>query len=370
MIFERSLQRELALNVFAIFTILLLIMIALMTIRIVSNAAANQVDPSDIIVLIVLTILSYSAIMLVAAVFISILMVLTRWYREIEMTVWLSSGLSLFSFIKPIVIFISPITILIAFLAIYVWPWAHQQEAEMLQRFRQKNEISLISPGQFRVSQNAEQVFFVEQISKEPQRLHHLFVSKNKPGGIDITVADKGYVQTEKSGERYIILENGRHYEGIPNVDNFQIIEFNQYGLYIDQPHSEIKQTIKGLATNQLFDQSDYNKMGELAWRLSLPILSIVLSLISIPLAYENPRYSRAIHLVLAVIIYMTYTNLLNLMQIKIEQGAISLAAGMVLLHGGGILTAALLFAARSITCRSWIRTMKMKCLLMFSPKT
>src|SRR5579862_9378624 len=103
MIFERSLQRELAYTAGAVFMVLLTIMLTTMMIRIVGFAAQGQIDPKDVVVLIGLT------VMLIVTLFVSILFVLTRWYRDSEMVVWLASGVSQIQLIKPIAAFSTPI---------------------------------------------------------------------------------------------------------------------------------------------------------------------------------------------------------------------------------------------------------------------
>jgi len=55
--------------------------------------------------------------------------------------------------------------------------------------------------------------------------------------------------------------------------------------------------------------------------------------LLAIPLAHQNPRRSRTINLVMAVLIYLTYSNLLNVVQSWIEQGKMSFGVGLVGLH-------------------------------------
>ena len=102
MIFERSLQRELAYTAGAVFMVLLTIMLTTMMIRIVGFAASGEVDPRDVVVLIGLTVIGYLAVMLIVTLFVSILFVLTRWYRDSEMVVWLASGVSQTQLIKPI----------------------------------------------------------------------------------------------------------------------------------------------------------------------------------------------------------------------------------------------------------------------------
>ena len=145
MIFERSLQRELAYTAGAVFMVLLTIMLTTMMIRIVGYAASGEIDPRDVLVLIGLTVIGYLAVMLVVTLFVSILFVLTRWYRDSEMVVWLASGVSLTRLIKPIGVFATPIVLLIAFFAFVGWPWSNQQSKMIKARFQQRDEISLLA---------------------------------------------------------------------------------------------------------------------------------------------------------------------------------------------------------------------------------
>ena len=112
MIFERSLQRELAYTAGAVFMVLLTIMLTTMMIRIVGFAASGQIYPRDVLVLIGLTVIGYMAVMLIVTLFVSILFVLTRWYKDSEMVVWHASGVSLMRLIKPIGVFSTPIMLM------------------------------------------------------------------------------------------------------------------------------------------------------------------------------------------------------------------------------------------------------------------
>src|ERR1700710_2769959 len=152
MIFERSLQRELAYTAGAVFMVLLTIMLTTMMIRIVGFAASGQVDPRDVVVLIGLTVIGYIAVMLIVTLFVSILFVLTRWYRDSEMVVWFASGVSHTRLIKPIAKFAAPLIVLIIFFAFVGWPWSNEQSKLVRERFAQRDEVSLLAPGQFRES--------------------------------------------------------------------------------------------------------------------------------------------------------------------------------------------------------------------------
>ncbi len=347
MIFERSLQRELAYTTGAVFMVLLTIMLTTMMIRIVGFAASGQVDPKDVVVLIGFTVIGYLAVMLIVTLFVSILFVLTRWYRDSEMVVWLASGVSQTQLIKPIAVFSTPIIILIIFFAFVGWPWSNQQSKLIKARFQQRDEMSLLAPGQFRESPSSNRVFFIEKMAPDQSTVQNVFVTSTENGKVNVIVSQTGHTET-RDGDKFIALENGRRYDGEPGQPNFRITEFERYGVKI-MNHQVVNTptTTTGISTPRLFATPTRENFAEFAWRLGLPLIAINLMLLAIPLSYQNPRRSRTINLVMAVLIYLTYSNLLNVVQSWIEQGKLSFGVGLVGLHIAVALIVAFIFWLR-----------------------
>ncbi|UXU87109.1 LPS export ABC transporter permease LptF [Burkholderia sp. S-53] len=332
MIFERSLQRELAYTAGAVFMVLLTIMLTTMMIRIVGYAASGEIDPRDVLVLIGLTVIGYLAVMLVVTLFVSILFVLTRWYRDSEMVVWLASGVSLTRLIKPIGMFAAPIILLIAFFAFVGWPWSNQQSKMIKARFQQRDEISLLAPGQFRESATNHRVFFIEKMTPDQSKVQNVFVTSTENGKVNVVVSQTGHTET-RDGSRFVVLENGRRYDGTPGQPNFKIMEFERYGVKITSTPVVNVPTTNSTPTLDLLSKPTRDNLAEFAWRAGLPLIALNLMVLGIPLAYQNPRRSRTINLVMAVLIYLTYSNLLNVVQAQIEQGKMSFGVGLVGLH-------------------------------------
>ncbi len=358
MIFERSLQRELAYTAGAVFMVLLTLVLTTMMIRIVGFAASGEIDPRDVLVLIGLTVIGYLAIMLVATLFVSILFVLTRWYKDSEMVVWLSSGVSLTQFIKPIAVFSAPIIVLIMFFVFVGWPWSNQQSKLIRARFQQRDEVSLLAPGQFRESAVSHRVFFIEKMSPDQGHVENVFVTSTENGKVNVVVSKNGHTETHKNGDRFVVLENGRRYDGEPGHPDFRIMEFERYGVKIQSQPVISTPTTTSTPTLDLFRNPTRDNLAEFAWRAGLPLIAINLMLLAIPLAYQNPRRSRTINLVMAVLIYLTYSNVLNVVQSWIEQGKISFPVGLVGLHVIVALIVAFLFWLRVRNRPLFSRTM------------
>ena len=88
MIFQRSLVREFSLIAIAVVGVLLAVILTRLLIMFLGKAASGDVLPEAVLGLIAFGILNYLPVLLGIAVFIAVLLALTRSYRDSEMTVW------------------------------------------------------------------------------------------------------------------------------------------------------------------------------------------------------------------------------------------------------------------------------------------
>ena len=123
-IFRQSLVREFAATAVAAFVVLLGITITTQLVRFLGLAAGGSITFSGVFALLAFTSFSYLPVLLSLTLFIAVLMSLTRCYRDSEMIVWFSSGLSLTAWIRPVLSFAVPIVIVIALLSLLLSPWA------------------------------------------------------------------------------------------------------------------------------------------------------------------------------------------------------------------------------------------------------
>ena len=87
--------------------------------------------------------------------------------------------------------------------------------------------------------------------------------------------------------------------------------------------------------------------LGEFAWRIGLPVSALILALLAIPLSFVNPRAGRSLNLIMAILIYMTYNNVISIAQAWIAQQRVGLAAGMLGVHAVMLVLLLLLFFRR-----------------------
>ncbi|HEV7814984.1 MAG TPA: LPS export ABC transporter permease LptF, partial [Janthinobacterium sp.] len=233
MIFQRALQRELASIAGATFTVLFSIIVTWNLIAILGKAAGGKVASSDVVSLIVFAALNYLPTVLILTSFISVLMVVTRSYRDSEMVVWFASGLSLARWIRPVLVFGVPLVLLTGILSFVATPWAKQKSNEYVERFEKREDLKKVSPGQFRESAASNRIFFVEGVSGESSNVQNVFVNTVDQDGTSVVVAKEGSVVNDKRGDSFLVLKNGRRYQGLPGQPDFQTMEFERYNMRV-----------------------------------------------------------------------------------------------------------------------------------------
>ncbi len=348
MIFQRSLLREFAATGIATFFVLLAITITTQLIRFLGFAARGNISSDTVLTFLGFASLRYLPHLLSITLFISVLMTLTRSYRDSEMVVWFTSGQGLNSWIRPVLIYAAPVTVVIAILSLFLSPWAIAKTDVYLRQLESQDDIAAISPGVFKESRNAERVYFVEKLAANLATVANIFVHSDENGEIGTTVAKRGYQETAANGDRFLVMLNGRRYIGPPGSAEYRIIEFEKYSVRIEA--SEVKETlpsVKAMSMSTLiFDESPVAR-AELIWRVGLPLSALVLSLLAIPMSFVNPRAGRSLNLMLAAMLYMVYTNLLSIFQAWVTQQKVGVFFGMWAVHVVMLAMVAMMFYFR-----------------------
>ncbi len=356
MIFRRSIVSELTSTASAVFTVLFSIIFSVGLVRILGQAAGGRVDNQAVFELVALTALTWLPIVLTLTLFVSVLMTMTRAYRDSEMVVWFTAGRSLMAWIGPVMRFAWPIIVSIALLALFVTPWATAQIEESRERFQQRDDVSRVSPGRFIESSNADRVFFVESVNILDGQVRNVFVSMRSGGRDGLIVAAQGVIEVAANGDRFLVLEQGRRYEGTPGQLEYRTMEFDRYAIRLesrpDQPIAERR--AKALTLLQLATDPSALNLGEIMWRIGLPIAALLVTLLAIPLAYVNPRVGRSVNLIVAVLLFAVYLNVLNTVQAFVQQGRLEFGIGAWVVHAIVLLLMLALFARR-VYMQRWL---------------
>jgi lipopolysaccharide export system permease protein len=349
MIFRTALLRELVAAAAATFFVLIGIVVTMLLVRLLGQAAAGAITSTGMVALLGFAMIGYLPVLLSLTLFIAVLMTLTRSYRDSEMIVWFSSGMSLTQWIRPVLLFATPLVLVIALLSLVLSPWAASSSDEVRRQMDSRSDVSTIAPGVFRESHQAERVYFVEEVAGAENLVANVFVSSTQHGRQGVMVAARGFQETAENGDRFLVLLNGRRYEGEPGSKEYKVYDFERYAMRIETAESRAPRapSNKSRTTLELLRDPTPRHLAELSWRLGLPAATLVLSLLAIPLSFVNPRAGRSMNLVLALLVYMVYSNLLSITQASIAQSRISPVAGLLGVHAVMLLLLLVLFYRR-----------------------
>jgi lipopolysaccharide export system permease protein len=355
-IFYRSLLREFFLTASAVCAVLLAIMVTTQFIRLLGMAAGGKFAADGVAAILGFTAFNYLPVVLSLTLFITVLSCLTRMHRDSEMIVWSASGVSPQAWIGPVLAFALPLALVIGALSLGLSPWANQKSDEFRRQLESRDESASVSAGVFRESRGGARVFFVESVSREDSTVGNVFVHSLQNQKVGSMVARRGFIETRDNGDRFLVLEQGRRYEGEPGSPEFRTTVFERYAIRIETAESRSgNRPVKGIATLELLSNPIPAHIAEFTWRCGLPIMAVILALAAIPLSFVNPRVGRSLNFVFAIMLYMLYSNLLSIVQAWIAQGRLAPAIGFWVVHAVMLALALALFSRRAFAL-SWPR--------------
>ena len=146
-------------------------------------------------------------------------------------------------------------------------------------------------------------------------------------------------VHSDDPNVRLLVLHNGRRYEGVPGKTEFRVTEFAEHGVPYRLPSLESKTPRpRAMAFADLMASSDPEHIAEFQWRLGIPLSTIILAILAVPLSRSQPREGRYGRLAIGLLVFIIYLNMMSAAKAWIEQSTISPALGMWWVHGSMLL--------------------------------
>jgi lipopolysaccharide export system permease protein len=344
MLFDTTLRKDLARAFGGTLVVILTIVLTMMLIRTLGQAAGGVIAPQDVVLLLGYTALGHLPTMLALSLFIAVVVSLGRMYRDSEMAIWFASGVSLNRFVRPVLRTSWPVLLVVALLVLFVWPWGNRQSSELRDRYEQRSDLSRVAPGVFQSSRDGKRVFFVERESPESIAARNVFILSTDGTRESVTSAKSGRLENA-DGERWVILESGQRNE-TDSADGSKILSsFDSHRLLAGERAVQRAQAqpARAMATVDLLRRPTLSHQGELAWRLGLLFGATNLVLLGVGLSATNPRRASNWNLLLALLGFVVYYNFINLSTAWVAGGKLGLGAAMLLLHGGVLLLALVL---------------------------
>lgn len=318
MLIFRYLAKEVFITLASITTILMLIFMSNQFVRYLNRAASGQIPLTIIMKLMMLELPNLISLLLPLGFYMALLIAYGRLYAESEMTVLRACGYGPLQLLKHSYIMAGVVSLMILFIMMWGSPKIAIERAKLLRTTGIQTVIQTVIPGHFTAVSQGRLVFYVESMHRNHKEANNLFLAmqdiKNNNFQWKILWADKAYAQTDpQTHEEYLVLKQGKEYEGSPGQANYQIAEFDIYKARLPHPKVMVDSDIRTAPTANLlpFLNSDVRKAAELQWRLAVPIMVLTLTLAAIPLSRVNPRSGKFAKILPGILLYILYANLI-----------------------------------------------------------
>ena len=348
MLFDSSIRKELIRSFGATLVVLITVVMTMMLIRTLGQAAKGNVSPSDVMLVMGYTVLGQLSTILMLSLFVAVVGTLTRMYRDSEMVIWFASGRGLASLLRPALRFAWPLLLLIGLLGIWVWPWSNQQVQHMREEFEQRSDIDRIAPGEFQESSDGTRVFFIDKESVSSESASNVFIVDNSNDKEVVTSAKNARLEM-REGVQMVVLTDGQQVETKAAGAGLRVSQFEEYTVRLSSGNSQRGETtaIKAQDTSTLLQNDSPAHRAELGWRLGMPWAALNFILLALAITTANPRAGKSSSLAVALLAFVVYYNLMTLGQSWVGSGKISMPVFLIALHGSVTLLAALGLAAR-----------------------
>jgi len=338
-IITRALVRELTTSTLAVAFVFVALFMVVSLVKILAKAAAGSFPVTLVFTMLGLQTVEVLSLMLPLAFYVGLILTLSRWYHDNEMTVLNGCGVSLTQLLRPLVKITLAFMCVVLLLSFYLAPVASRFVAQVKQDQGARHQAAAIVPGVFndvaigeRGRDNA--VYYVEDINRDGE-MQRVFVAAMQSGRQGVLVARHGReVSDPATGERFLVLDQGARYDGRPGQADYRKLEFERYTLRVELPAPTLRHTpYHAMPTLQLWRDPSPGAIAEWHWRVSKPLALMVLMLFGIVFSYTHPRRGRYVSLFIAIVAYFVYSNMLGVGDAMLKRGRLPGAVGLWWIH-------------------------------------
>jgi lipopolysaccharide export system permease protein len=353
----RYLSREVLTSTAAVSAILLMIIVSGRFIKYLGDAAAGKLAPELLAQMLFYRLPGFLELILPLGLFLGVLLAFGRLYLESEMVVLRACGMSQ----KRLVLYaLGPallVALLVGSLSLLLSPLGAQRTAEVYLQQDSVDTFDTLIPGRFQPLPGGNRVTYTEGQNSANGGLDRLFISDSSDAGRPVVVlAEQGYRYDADNQGRFLVLQNGVRYEGVPGDADYRRIEYGEYGVRLPNGADRSrKDKLEALPTLELMTLDTSEARAQLHWRLSLPVLALIVTLLAVPMSRTNPRQGRFAKLIPSILLYLLYLTLLGAARGAVEDGNAP-AASLWLVHGGFLALALNLIFADLFWERVWQR--------------
>ena len=279
------------------------------------------------------------------SVMLAVMVGLGRLYRDQEMVVMQSGGFSRRQLLTPLAVLLIPVALVLLIFSLYLNPLAQQNAEQQLREAYESAAVWGLKPGRFQVLNGGDLVVYAAEVNDEGADISQLFVYQRAEEFDEIwTAADGRYWFDEEADARYLSLRDGFKVDVVPGQLDLRMLQYAENDLKLPPPESRQEaeeDQLSRLPTSELLQRDTPQASGELHWRLAPALAALVLGVLAIPLSHSAPRENPFGRILLGLLTFAVYSNLLSVGRVWISDDGIPGGLGLWWLHASVLIFAA-----------------------------
>ncbi|SOC53476.1 lipopolysaccharide export system permease protein [Chromohalobacter canadensis] len=340
----RYLTREILATMAAVAGVLLLVIMGSRFIRYFGDAAQGDIPANILGTLMLFHLPGFMELVLPLSFFLGILLAFGQLYLNSEITVLVACGISPNRLLRVTLWPAVLVAILVAVCSLWLTPSGARHNEMVLEEQKSRLDFSVLQPGRFQEF-GSGRTAYTESLDDDRSRMENVFISERQSRSNDtpetvVTRAEGGYQTVdEDTGSRFLVLTDGERYSVEPGNRVAERLQFDTYAVRLSQASERVDLDAAELtSTPQLIERGDNEAWANLQWRISMPLMVPILTLLALPLSRVNPRQGRFAKLMPAIFLHISYLSLLLAAQDAISRGSLAPSIGMWPIHLGYLL--------------------------------
>lgn len=337
LIIRHYIHKEILQRLFWLTALLSLIYLSSRFIDLLAMASVGKISSVFIFKMLYLKFLYVLPKLLPVTIFFAVILAYVRLLHDREMVIMYASGMGHLHHLSIILQLMLPICVLIAGTSFFLSPWAANQFEQLKKQARRDADITVISAGQFKEFNHGNYVVYVGSLSADKKIMNDVFMQLKQDDKLSLLTADSAvFEEHEQSGELYIKFFNGAYYTSTPGRLDYKITAYKTYAILLEN-HSKNSEAIhkpKALSTSSLLSSDVLQHKVELQWRIASVLSCLLLPLLAVLLCQLPIAEKRYLLILLAILIYAIYSNLINVSRSLSEKGELPLFIGLWWVQG------------------------------------
>jgi lipopolysaccharide export system permease protein len=349
-ILDRYIFREIASTWLGVTMVLMLVLLTNQFARVLGDVAKGRLPKDAAWEVIGLSALQYLTILVPIGLFLAIMLALGRLYRDSEMPAMMACRVGPAGIYWPLLWLLLPLSIGVAWLSIEMSPRALMAIERIGAEARRQADLTSLEPGRFTSIGPEGAVVYSEKVTANGVMQNVFMQRRIDDGKVEVVIAKRGeQIESDDPDVRFLVLYEGRRYEGTPGSTQFRVVEFLEHGIPYRLPGLDpAEPKPRAMSFMRLLGSTDLEHIAELQWRIGIPLATIILSILAVPLAKTQPRAGRYGRLAVGMLVFIIYLNMLSAAKAWIEQGELPPYFGLWWVHGAILLLALGLLGAQN----------------------